>query len=163
VIFPVTSLYDVPLMVTRGFSSETFAYEAVAARGDDARDYWVYYLGDFDRSGRDAAKSLQEKLERFAKSRPFQVVFEPIAVTEKQIKDFRLSTRPPKRKSPADKAWPFPFACELDAIDPDTLRALVRIAIEVHLPEDQLRILKVAEAEERDMLRIFSRKYLEEG
>jgi hypothetical protein len=29
---PITSFYDTPLMVTRGFSSETFAYEAVAAR-----------------------------------------------------------------------------------------------------------------------------------
>src|SRR5262249_9055851 len=66
VIYPVTSRYDVPLMVTRGFSSETFAYEAVAARRDDERDYYVYYFGDFDRSGRDGANSLKEKLERFA-------------------------------------------------------------------------------------------------
>ena len=34
VLYPVTSEYDVPLMVTRGFSSETFAYEAVAAWAD---------------------------------------------------------------------------------------------------------------------------------
>src|SRR5262249_41942205 len=66
VIYPITSLYDVPLMVTRGFSSETFAYEAMAARGEDDRPYHVYYLGDFDRAGRDGANSLQEKLERFA-------------------------------------------------------------------------------------------------
>jgi hypothetical protein len=31
VIYPVTAEYDVPLMVARGFSSETFAFEAVAA------------------------------------------------------------------------------------------------------------------------------------
>jgi hypothetical protein len=65
VILPVTSEYDVPLMVARGYASETFAYEAVASRGDDKRDYHVYYFGDFDRSGVDAANSLQEKLERF--------------------------------------------------------------------------------------------------
>ena len=48
VIYPITERYDVPLMVARGFTSETFAYEAVAARGSDPRDYYVYYFGDFD-------------------------------------------------------------------------------------------------------------------
>ncbi len=61
VIYPITSKYDVPLMVTRGFSSETFCYEAIAARGADDRTYYVYYLGDFDRAGHDAARSLEEK------------------------------------------------------------------------------------------------------
>jgi hypothetical protein len=153
VIYPVTSENDVPLMVARGFSSETFAYEAIAARGDDERDYWVYYLGDFDRSGRDAARTLKEKLERFAEDCPFDVMFEHLAVTEEQIARWNLSTRPHKRKSHADRKWPYPFACELDAIPADTLRELVRAAIEVHLPADQLNILKVAEESEREILR----------
>ena len=51
-IYPVTSKFDVPLMVARGFASETFCYEAIAAREGDDRDYYVYYLGDFDRADR---------------------------------------------------------------------------------------------------------------
>ena len=54
VIYPITSKYDAPLMVTRGFTSETFAYESVE-QWDDDKPVCVYYLGDFDRSGRDAA------------------------------------------------------------------------------------------------------------
>ena len=122
VIYPITSLYDVPLMVTRGFSSETFAYEAVAAREGDHRTYYVYYLGDFDRAGQDAATSLREKLERFAGEEGIDLVFKQIAVTERQIADWDLPTREPKRKSAADKKWPHDFACELDAISPDQLR-----------------------------------------
>ena len=61
-------------MVTRGFSSE-----AVAARGEDGRPYHVYYLGDLDRAGQDAANSLQEKLERFADEEGIELVFEQIA------------------------------------------------------------------------------------
>jgi hypothetical protein len=34
-----------------GFTSETFAYEAVASWGDSTRYYYVYYFGDFDRPG----------------------------------------------------------------------------------------------------------------
>jgi hypothetical protein len=116
VIYPVTSLYDVSLMVTRGFSSETFCFEAVEAREDDPRPYHVYYLGDFDRSGRDAARSLEEKLKRFADEKDVTVVFEQIAVTQQQIYDLSLPTREPKRNTSADKKWPFDFACELDAI-----------------------------------------------
>jgi hypothetical protein len=55
VIYPVTQEYDTPLMVARGFSSETFAYEAVASREGDDRDYHVYYFGDFDQAGYDGA------------------------------------------------------------------------------------------------------------
>ena len=91
--------------VSRGYASETFAYEAIAAHGESEQDYYVYYLGDFDRSERDAAK----------------------------------------RQSTADKQWPYDFACELDAIDPDALRELVEGAINHHLPQEQLEILKVAE------------------
>jgi hypothetical protein len=156
VVYPVTSEYDVPLMVARGFSSETFAYEAVAARNDDARDYHVYYLGDFDRWGLDAARSLEEKLRRFADELPkciCKVVFHHIAITEEQIKSFQLPTRPPKRNSAADKAWPHNFACELDAIPPDELRGLVRWCIERHLPRHQLEIARVAEESERQLAR----------
>ena len=60
VIYPITAGYDVPLMVARGFASETFCYEAIAARQGDDRPYHVYYLGDFDRAGQDAARSLGE-------------------------------------------------------------------------------------------------------
>src|SRR6478672_1772313 len=68
-IYPTTSEFDVPLMVTRGFASETFCYEAIAARNGDHRPYHVYYLGDFDRSGQDAARSLREKLTTIRRGR----------------------------------------------------------------------------------------------
>jgi hypothetical protein len=61
-----------------------------------------------------------------------------------------LPTREPKRTSKADQLWPHPFACGLDAIAPDDLRAVVRWAIERHLPADQLKLLQIAEASERE-------------
>ena len=116
VIYPVSAGYDVPLMVARGFASETFCYEAIAARQGDDRPYHVYYLGDFDRAGQDAARSLEEKLIRFGDEDGIEVIFEQIAVTFEQIKLWNLPTRPPKRLSPADRNWPHALACELDAI-----------------------------------------------
>ena len=157
VILPVTQKYDVPLMVARGFSSETFCYESVAQRGDDDRTYYVYYLGDFDRAGEDAARALEEKLTRFADEVGICVCFEQIAVNVVQVYELGLPFREPKRVSAADKKWPQAIACELDAIPPDTLRELVEEAINRHLDQDRLAILKVAEESEREQLRAFVR------
>jgi hypothetical protein len=151
-IYPVTSENDVPLMVTRGYCSETFAFEAIEQRGDDKRPYYVYYLGDFDRSGRDAARSLKRKLEQFGAEKGIEVHFIELAVTLEQIETLGLPTREPKRNTAADKASPYDFACELDAIPPDILREIVREAIERHLPAHQLKILKIAEESERNLL-----------
>ena len=154
VVLPITRKYDVPLMVARGFASETFCYEAVAARDDD-RPYHVYYLGDFDRSGQDAARSLEEKLTRFADEEGIEVEFETIAVNLDQITKLNLPTRKPKRETGADKNWPHDFACELDAIPPDAMRDFVEDAINQHLDQNQLAVLKVAEQSERMQLRMF--------
>ncbi|MCC5974727.1 MAG: hypothetical protein JJT81_11825, partial [Rubellimicrobium sp.] len=60
VIQPVTFEYDVPLMPTGGYSSETFAFEAVDDLRDTGKTLVVYSLYDFDRSGKDAERSLRE-------------------------------------------------------------------------------------------------------
>ena len=155
VILPVTSEYDVPLMVTRGQTSETFAFEAVDFRCDTDKPYVIFALYDFDRSGRDAARSLQEKVERFAAEYDVQVIFHILGLTLNQIETFNLPTRPHKRETAADRKWPHPFACELDAMPPDGLRQLVRDAIEQYLPAHQLETLRKIEAEERATLRGF--------
>ena len=155
-IYPVTSACDVPLMVARGYSSETFCFEAVAQRSN-RKPYHVYYLGDFDRAGQNAAQALSEKLQRFAAMRGIPVVFETIGVTLPQIIEMGLSTRAPKRETAADRKWPHEFACELDAMPADRMRALVDGAIQRHLPAHELEILKLAEASEREMLQMFVR------
>src|SRR5262245_50251331 len=58
--------------------------------------YHVYYLGDFDRAGHDAARALEEKLTRFAHEEDIEVIFEQIAVTKEQVKQWGLTTREPK-------------------------------------------------------------------
>ena len=156
VILSVTAKYDVPLMVSRGFSSETFCYESIAQRGEDTRDYYVYYLGDFDRAGRDAANFLKRNLTRFGDEEGIEVIFEQIAVDKYQIDFWGLPTREPKRLSPQDKTWPHDFCCELDAISPDQMRGLVEDSINQHLDQDQLRVLKVAEASEREQLKLWA-------
>jgi len=153
VINDVTNEYDVPLMVSRGFTSETFAYEAVNAYANSGRPLVVYALYDFDRSGADASRSLREKLFRFGIERGVIVSFHMLGLTLNQVRDWNLPTRPHKRATTADQRWPHPYACELDAIPPDDLRTLVREAIEQHLPADELaRLLRIEDAERETLM-----------
>ena len=126
-------------------------------RDGDTTPYYVYALFDFDRAGQDAARSLEEKLTRFAEEEGIEVIFEVLAVTEQQIDDLLLATRRPKRKTSVDRKWPYPRACELDAIPPDTIRKIVEQAINRHLDQDQLRVLRVAEKSEREILDVWTR------
>lgn len=71
-----------------------------------------------------------------------------------QISEWKLPTRPTKQSDSRSKGFG-DISVELDAIAPDMLRDLVRLHIEEHLPKDQLKILKVAEASEREMLKSF--------
>lgn len=155
VIYPVTSEYDVPLMPTGGYSSETFAYGAVNALRGTGKTLVIYAFYDFDRSGRDAALSLEEKVTRFGLEFDVPVRFNHLGLTFEQVLSERLPTRPAKRSTVADQRWPYDFAAELDAIPPDRIRQIVRDAIEDHLPRWELQHLKQVEAEERSTLRRF--------
>jgi len=65
VLSDITSEYAVGLLPARGYSSETFAYEAAETMRHTERNCFVYYVGDFDPSGWDASRDLQERLTGF--------------------------------------------------------------------------------------------------
>jgi hypothetical protein len=48
VIYPVTSLYDVPLMVARGYASLSFLHTAAEYINELTVPAYIYHLGDFD-------------------------------------------------------------------------------------------------------------------
>lgn len=147
VLYPVTAEWDVPLMVTRGFSSVTFIHNAAEAIEAEGKPAFIYFLTDHDRSGRLIADKIEAGFREFAPDA--EIHCEQAAVTEGQINEFDLPTRPPKRKGD-------PPAVELDAIPPDDLRAIVRDCIERHVDPDALRRTKQVEKEERRTLKRLS-------
>lgn len=147
---PVTEKYAIPLMVTRGFSSETFAYEAAQNFDAGGKPVFVYHLGDFDRSGQDAADDLERKLKGYA--REVEVIFRKLAVQPADIEMYSLPTRAPKRNTPADKRWPYDYACELDAMPPALLRSYVEKVCRRHMPDEEMKELLAAEESERQLL-----------
>ena len=149
VVYDVTAEFDVPLMVARGYASLSFLHEAAEAIAAEDRPAHIYHLGDFDPSGVNAAEKIEETLRQYAPDA--EIHFTRLAVLPHQIAAWDLPTRPTKTTDSRSKGFG-DISVELDAIDARQLRGIVRDALERHLPPEQLAILKVAEASERDLL-----------
>ena len=153
VMVDVTNEYDVPLMVARGYSSLSFLHSVAEAMAAEDRPCFVYHFGDWDPSGVNAAEKIDETLRAMVPKA--EIVFERVAVTPEQIVGWNLrrgrrrqATRVP-RNGPGESV-------ELDAIPADHLRDLVRYCISDHLDGEKLRVLRVAEALEREALAMFA-------
>jgi hypothetical protein len=149
VIYPVTSKYDVPLMVARGYASLSFLHDAAEYISELEVPTCIYHFGDFDPSGVNAAEKIEQTLNEMAPEA--EIHFERVAVTPEQIDRWNLPTRPTKKSDSRSKNFGG-ISVELDAIPPDRLRLLVELCIERHLPQRQFEILKIAEESERDLL-----------
>jgi hypothetical protein len=126
VVYPVTSLYDVPLMVARGYASLSFLHSAAEYISTLEVPAFIYHLGDFDPSGVNAGEKIEETLRELAPEA--QIHFERLAVTPNQIEHWGLPTRPTKQTDSRAKNFG-DISVELDAIPPDMLRKLVESAI----------------------------------
>jgi hypothetical protein len=146
VVVGVTNALDVPLAVTRGYASLSFLHTQATAIAASGVPTFIYHLGDFDPSGVDAARSVHESLRRFAPKA--EIVFERLAVTEEQIAEMRLPTRPTKASDSRSRSFGA-ISVELDAIEPQVLRGIVRTAIERHVTEDCLEQVRQVEADEK--------------
>jgi hypothetical protein len=150
VLWPVTSRWHVPLMVTRGYSSESFAFSAAAEIIDQGCLTTIYYCGDLDPSGAHAALDLETRLRGFVGDDSL-LDFVVLAVTPAQVESMRLPSRPTKQTD-RRLAWFMERfgdvpSVELDAIPPDVLRSLVEMAIAGHLDADAIRRIQAEEDE----------------
>ena len=114
----------------------------------------MYLLTDFDPSGLGIAETVT--VELMNRSYPTEVYVERLAVNREQIDEYQLPTRPTKTTDSRARKFMQQHgtgSVELDSIAPAVLRSLVRDSIERHMDPDKLRVLKLAEEEERDILR----------
>jgi hypothetical protein len=159
VIYPITSLYDAPLMVARGYASLSFLHTAAADISELDVPAYIYHLGDFDPSGVNAGEKIEETLRELAPDA--DIIFERIAVTRGQISAWNLPTRPTKASDTRARGFGA-VSVELDAIEPGRLRTIVQEVIERHLPPEQFEILKAAEESERAVISNFIRRPIDD-
>jgi hypothetical protein len=156
VLLEETKVYDVPLMVARGYSSLSFLHNAARAIEARGKPAYIFHLGDLDPSGVDAARDIEAKLRRYAPGA--EIHFERPAVTRAQVEEWDLPSRPTKTTDTRSKKFTG-TSVELDAIPAPKLREIVRGCIERYVDQRQLEILKVAEASEQNFLKMVAGTY----
>src|SRR6516225_780469 len=97
-LWDVTSEYAVPLMVSKGMPSLTFLHgtaEEIRKAEEAGKFTYIYQFGDHDPSGvlipRTIKSRLDEMCERSGCTGP---IIQRVALTEEQISEFNLPTRP---------------------------------------------------------------------
>ena len=139
VIYPTTAEWDVPLMVVKGYPSVSFMHSAaqeIARASLRGRRNHIFYFGDRDPSGMDIYRHISKELAEFAPQASIEM--KHVAVTEAQVSEWDLPSRPTKRTDSRAKNWEGD-SVELDAIHPETLRQLVRDCISSVIDYHQLR------------------------
>lgn len=140
------------LNVARGFSSETYLWEAAQELNHDGRPCHLKILSDFDPSGVSLAQHIADTLANFT---PHVASVERVALNREQVEMWQLPTHSLKQRDKRAQAFRVEHgdeACELEAIAPSTLHSLVYDAILQHISEDRLRAARRVEQLEREAI-----------
>jgi hypothetical protein len=128
----VADSFHVHVYPTRGYGSYTYIKQ-MAQKMNGEKPTIVLYFGDYDPSGQDIQRDLEERLTTYG-AKNFKVI--RIALTKEQITQYNLPPRPEDAETiakllrdPRTKTYGMEYACELDALEPTTLQHIIRTAI----------------------------------
>jgi hypothetical protein len=151
--------FGVDVYSTGGFSSVTVTHstaQRIIERADlEGRPTVFLHVGDFDPSGESIFNAMNEDITAFIEDDTGDVesYFRAlrVALTEEQVRRYRLPTAPPKRSDTRSNNW-IGQTCQLEAMDPATLDSVVTGAVEKIIDVDQLATIRAAEKVERTQL-----------
>jgi len=153
VLRPLANKYHVPMMVNRGYSSQSAMYEASKRfldQSDNKTSRTILYLGDFDPSGEDMVRDIADRMQMFGCGAEFEI--KKIALNPDQIKKYKPPPNPAKHKDPRSKEFIAKYGSsswEVDAINPVELRRIITKEIERFIDTDAMKIITDKENEDK--------------
>lgn len=174
VIANVARRYAIPTYIGRGYSSRGYLWEAakdIVEASDAGKQTVVLHVGDYDPSGEDIFRDVEESLGIYATAQdygcsvasirddikngivgmPEYLTVRRIALTPDQIERHRLPTRPPKAKDRRLASFSGTGTVEVEALPVDVLLGIVEDAILDYIDEDALEVARIAEKSEREI------------
>ena len=145
----------VNVMVFRGYSSVSYLYSLAEDIRAHGLPTYVYYFGDHAPSGVDVERFVTKTVREMAPDAEIHV--QRLAVTERQIEEYNLPTRPTKKTDSRARNFEGD-SVEVDALDGATLQELAESAILSHLDSREIAQLKLVEKQERETLTALARK-----
>ncbi|WP_395367032.1 hypothetical protein ACHGLA_36455 [Streptomyces sp. YH02] len=142
--------YGIPVLVVRGFGSQSYADVVRERVRSDPRPAVLLYLGDFDASGSDIERDWVERTACWAR-------VERVLLTDGQIREYDL---PPAEGKRNDPRWPQfarrygfdidrPVQWEVEALEPAELKRLVLDAVDTYLDREILAQVMAEEEQQR--------------
>ena len=142
--------YDVGLAPCKGYPSLTFLNEAkqrFQETKNNGKIPIILYFGDYDPSGEDIPRSIEENFTRFG----CPVEVKRIALMEDQVIAWKLPPAPAKIGDSRTANWGGLGQVELDAVEPSKLQKICENAIIEYLDPDLYEDLLIQEAEEKEV------------
>lgn len=149
---------DVPFFACRGYTSASEMWAAsqrLIRYIDSGQKVVIIHLGDHDPSGVDMTRDIFDRLDIFLKHQAAEMSVDRIALNMDQVKQYNPPPNPAKttdcrfesyRVLYGDESW------ELDALNPSTLVALVRLKVESYMDAKLMKKEKAREQTDRDRL-----------
>ena len=128
----VADEYRVATCPTKGYGSYTYV-KRLLGQFAETKTTVLLYFGDYDPSGLDIVRDLEERLEKYG-AEDFQV--KRIALTRDQIQRYGLPPMPTKKGDPRATKFVATHGnecVELDALEPPVLQRLISQAIEAEI------------------------------
>jgi len=181
VIAQVADRYTIPTFIGRGYAARGYlwsaAKDAVAAHGA-GKTVVILHVGDFDPSGVDIFRDVEETLRVYStailvgrsvdhirkyvdvqgerESHSIEAItdwldFERLALTQDQVDQYSLPTRPPKASDVRTAKFTGSGAVEVEALPVDALLGIVEQAIVEWIDPAELEVAKLAETSEREI------------
>lgn len=173
VLAPLAREAHVTLMVNKGYSSQSAMYASAQRFCEHECDKHLFYLGDFDPSGEDMVRDIEDRLKTFGVE---GLSVTKVALTMPQIRRHRLPPNPTKvsdgragvRKDGSIvpggyvdvhgwESW------EVDALRPDVLSRLIREAFDTVINRDAMDAVIAQEDADKKELRTFLTKRASKG
>lgn len=153
VLKPIAQDHHITLMVNRGYSSQSALYESMLRfTGKSNREQVILYLGDFDPSGEDMVRDIQDRMDMFGAS----VQVEKIALTLGQVQKYNPPPNPAKLTDPRSMEFVAKYGAsswEVDAIEPSELGRIVTSEIRSRLNMDLMNAVVKQEGKDKEHLR----------
>lgn len=146
---PVCRRHQVSLGACKGYPSLTFLHEA-SIRFQEAVDNdkipIIIYFGDYDPSGEDIPRSIEENMKRFG---VVDVEVRRIALMKDQVLHWKLPPAPAKIGDSRTANWDGLGQVELDAVKPEDIEILCKDAIDAIFDDEKYEELQAMEEEEQ--------------
>jgi|GEM_PF-742790 len=157
----VCTRHAVALNPCKGYPSLTFLYDAKERFDDainDGKNPVILYFGDYDPSGEDIPRSIEETLARMGTL----VEVRRIALMEHQVIEWELPPAPAKDTDTRSATWDGLGQVELDAVMPEKLKELCTNAIESIFDASLHAELIEQEKEEREEFQTILKDFVSE-